>query len=471
MELPFLVLASSLKRHLKGDRKVVVHAFHADPIAQDPAYFAELKSATFELRLRPIEKRFHGIPAWPSHLTPATLFRLQVPSLLNDIGRIVYLDCDLVVLHDITALYDTDLASLPLAACLDFWLAGGPPFSPPIVGWDVEEWHRFLREVVRLSDHKTYFNAGVLVMDLDRFRSAGITRAAEEFLEQTNYTTVYADQDALNHVIDGAFVRLDSRWNVLGARSAASSSPNDPEPWIIHYAGPYKPWSCEARRRAIWHRRFWQEAAQSTVLPLLVQSYLESCERRGLSKLQAPAVLLSSGKPHLQKRDILAHAEKFRSFAAAAQAGQSIARDLDRRTERTAADAARISVDGLTHHGGMRDGDSLIFDLAGADGHLVFGPYRWYPAGHYEAAFDLAVIQAASNATSKVVIDIVDDSDRHLARGELSATLSAADATLQFVVDEDEMFLAFRVFATGFTAGELRFGGVTLRPHRPHAIC
>src|SRR5271165_5010532 len=51
MELPFLVLASSLKRHLKGDRKVVLHAFHSDPIAHDPAYFAELNSVTFELRL------------------------------------------------------------------------------------------------------------------------------------------------------------------------------------------------------------------------------------------------------------------------------------------------------------------------------------------------------------------------------------------------------------------------------------
>jgi hypothetical protein len=30
MELPFLVLASSLKRHLKGDRKVILHAFHSD---------------------------------------------------------------------------------------------------------------------------------------------------------------------------------------------------------------------------------------------------------------------------------------------------------------------------------------------------------------------------------------------------------------------------------------------------------
>jgi hypothetical protein len=36
------------------------------------------------------------------------------------------------------------------------------------------------------------------------------------------------------------------------------------------------------------------------------------------------------------------------------------------------------------------------------------------------------------------------------------------------VVDRSELFLAFRVFAAGFAGGELRFGGVKLRPLGPH---
>lgn len=280
--MPFLVLASSLKRHLRGGRRVVVHAFHSDPIAHDPAYFSGLNSAAFELRLRHIGNRFHGVATWPSHLTEATLLRLLLPSALNDIDRVVYLDCDLVVLQDITTLYDTDLSGFPLAACLDFWLTGAPPFAPPIVGWGVGDWHRFLREVVRLADRSAYFNAGVLVMDLNRFRDTGLIHAAEEFLEQTHYKTVYADQDALNHVVDGAFVRLDSRWNVLANRGEAALNNADGEiaaatplsradPWIIHYAGPAKPWSCEGRRSTFWNRQFWLEAAESAVLPLLVR--------------------------------------------------------------------------------------------------------------------------------------------------------------------------------------------------------
>jgi lipopolysaccharide biosynthesis glycosyltransferase len=479
MELPFLVLASSLKRHLKGDRNVVLHAFHSDPIAHDLAYFVGLNSATFELRLRQIENRLRRPVTWPSHLTAATLLRLQLPSVLKDIDRVVYLDSDLVVLNDIAMLYDTDLLDFPLAACLDFWLTGAPPFAPPIVGWGVPEWHKFLREVVKLGDWKSYFNAGVLVMDLKRFRNTGLIQIAEEFLERTNYKSVYVDQDALNHVVNGAFVRLDSRWNLLGNRHesdfsnadreiAASAPLGHSDPRIIHYAGPNKPWSCEGRRSTFWIRRFWLEAAESAVLPLLVRAYLETCDRRGLTKLQPASVLLSSGKPRLCKRDIIAHAEKFRSFTEAAQASESIARDLDRGPERTNADAALVAVDVMSTLGGLRDGKTLIFDLKAADGHLVFGPYLWYPAGSFEATFNLAVTRVAPGPTNKLVIEIVDDTDRYLAQRDLSPIPSATENTLQFVVDRSELFLAFRVFATGFAGGELRFGGVKLRPRRPH---
>ncbi len=207
---------------------------------------------------------------------------------------------------------------------------------------------------------------------------------------------------------------------------------------------------------------------KSAVLPLLVRAYLETCDRRGLTKLQPAGVLLSSGKPRLGKRDIVAHAEKFRSFIEAAQASESLARDLDRRPETTDADAALVAIDVISIRGGRRDGDTLIFDLKTADGYLVLGPHLWYPAGSYEATFNLAVTRIARDPTSKLAIDIVDDTDRCLAQRDLSPVPSATENTLQFVVDRSELFLAFRVFATGFAGGELRFGGVTLRPHGPN---
>jgi lipopolysaccharide biosynthesis glycosyltransferase len=474
MELPFLVLANSIKRHLKGDRKLILHAFHSDPIAHDQAYFVALNSATFELRLRQLDNRFRSVTVRPNRLTAATFLRFLLPSVLNGIDRIVYLDCDLIVLKNIATLYDIDLSDLPLAACLDFWLTDAPPFAPPMVGC-VEDWHKFLTEVVKLSDYKTYFNAGVLLMDLERFRNGGLMHAAEDFLKRTYYKTVFADQDALNHVINGAFVTLDSRWNVFGNRNetdlnrvdskiTASAALSHTDPWIIHYAGAYKPWSCEGRWPALWNWRFWQEAVESAVLPLLVQVYLETCDRRGLTKLQSAGALLSSGKPRLSKRDILAHADKYRSFTETARVSESITGDFDRQPAKIDA-TARVPFGDLSYRGAVRDGQTLIFDLGAANGHIVFGPYLWYPSGNYEATFNLAVTGVSSNLTNTLVIDVVDSADRYLVQRDLSSIQSTTESTLQFVVDRSELFLAFRVFAAGFAGGELRFGGVELRPH------
>ena len=102
---------------------------------------------------------------------------------------------------------------------------------------------QILNEVVSLADWRTYFNAGVLVMDLNRLRDTGLIHVAEKFLEQTNYKTVYVDQDALNHVVNGAFVRLDLRWNVLANRreSDVNNADRDSERWIHMMPAPTSP--------------------------------------------------------------------------------------------------------------------------------------------------------------------------------------------------------------------------------------
>ena len=113
--------------------------------------------------------------------------------------------------------------------------------------------------------------------------------------------------------------------------------------------------------------------------------------------------------------------------------------------------------------------ETLLFDLkAAGDGHLVYGPYpyQWFPAGRYEATFDLALTRKASGSQATLVIEIVDNTDRYLAQRRLSADPPPCEFTLPFVPKGDELFLEFRIFAAGFADGELRFGGVKLQPAR-----
>jgi lipopolysaccharide biosynthesis glycosyltransferase len=477
MELPFLILASSLKRQSVGDRGIVLHAFHSEPLAHDAAYSAGLNSELFKLEFKATQNPFHQVQiaknANPA-ITAASFLRLLLPSILTDVERVVYLDCDIVVLKDIAQLHDTDLAGLPLAGCVDYGLLSKATGWQIGTGGRVLSLETYLREVIELSDCGSYFNAGVLVMDLQKFRDADLIAAAERFLERTNGRRFLNDQCALNYVISGGYARLDPRWNVTsGFRNALSRNVQErfgtaaarapSAPWIVHYTGTDKPWK-DPRPSNEWDQYFWDEAVQSEALPLVVQSYLEACRRRGLTSLQSPRALLARGKPRIEADHIVAHAQRFHDNPAVVQADKAVVAWLGPQ-ERFVPGPILVPIDVMRHKGGIRADGALLFDLDGVDGHLVYGPYQWFPAGHYDAVFDFSIEDARQGRTAKVVIEVVDNTDRFLAQQDVPLNaISIQDARLEFVADGSEQFFEFRLFATGFVRGTLRFKGVRLRP-------
>jgi lipopolysaccharide biosynthesis glycosyltransferase len=467
MELPFLVCASSLKRHSNGNRNIVLHAIHSDPIVHD-TYFRGLNSGAFEVRLWHVDNRLADLLLAP-YPTAATLLRLLLPAILVDVNRVVYLDCDLVVLKDITELYETNLLGLPLAACLDYPMGFAWPNG------DARTVDDYISNVVGLTDWKTYFNCGVLVIDLEHFRKIGLAQAAEEFLERTRYR-LFEDQDALNHVIDGAYVRLDPRWNVHAAwtevdfrnaygQLAAVATLWKSDPWILHFTGSGKPWRSLQPSIKLDHY-FWREAMACEALPLLLRSYLEDCERFGLTKLRPAAVLLHDGKPRLDKRDILAHAEKFRHVPVISQASESLAADLERSLEIAEAGTMVMSADDFSRRGGRRVGNIVTFDLKAAAGDIIFGPGNFisFPVGNYEACFEFCVTGEVRGRAPRLRIGVF-GSDRRLARRTLYpfGKLSKAKRSLKFTVDEGQSVLQFRIRAKRFNGGQLSFSGVLLR--------
>jgi lipopolysaccharide biosynthesis glycosyltransferase len=90
-----------------------------------------------------------------------------------------------------------------------------------------------------------YFNAGVLVMDLDRWRAGDVGTRLTDFLERYGETTWFSDQEALNAVLWDDWQPLDRGWNYIthvveSFLPAPELEPQDPG--IVHFAGRSKPW-------------------------------------------------------------------------------------------------------------------------------------------------------------------------------------------------------------------------------------
>lgn len=175
------------------------------------------------------------------YFSVAMYYRLLIPELLPQLDRAIYLDCDLLVTVDLKKLWDTDLEDNYLLAAADtgfHYAASGlldcRKFSIP------PDWK--------------YFNSGVLVLNLKKWRADEIGPKIIQFIDQHPEDMRLPDQDGLNIVLAGQWGELNPRWNqtpCIYKYPSWSDSPFDQEtynnvisdPWIVHFASGFKPWN------------------------------------------------------------------------------------------------------------------------------------------------------------------------------------------------------------------------------------
>lgn len=175
------------------------------------------------------------------HVSKAAYLRLALADILpNEINKIIYLDVDLLVYDDIKKLWDIDLQNLSLAAVPDFGIMTSKRLC------------RQKKQVLGLPVGKSYFNSGVLVINLKEWRKRNYTKQILEMIHNNSFP--HHDQDALNKLFMNKWKSLDLRWNIippvfnlfpkvlLNRKFRSNAIQAKKNPGIIHYAGRYKPW-------------------------------------------------------------------------------------------------------------------------------------------------------------------------------------------------------------------------------------
>lgn len=243
---PLMVLWQSLARPAHtGLRLVVVHQNLSG------ASMRRLKRHADRLGLDAEFRHVDAAAAGPifGWVTGAVYLRLTLGEVLADVPRALYLDVDTLVLGDLRPLLQYDLDGALFGAVRD---AQNPVVGAGIAlpGW---------AGLDGVQNGRDYFNSGVLLLDLDGCRRAGLFDAARDFLTKHPDEVRLWDQDALNVAAADRWRRLDRCWNTF-ALSPLAASPNyvhaDAEPYeplaallaaepaarILHFAGAAKPW-------------------------------------------------------------------------------------------------------------------------------------------------------------------------------------------------------------------------------------
>lgn len=168
----------------------------------------------------------------------ATYYRLFLSELLpNDINRVLYLDGDIIVMDSLNDLWATDMHDKAIAAVPDSY------------NNKIEHYNR-----LRYPQQLGYFNAGVLLINLDYWRTNNVVSAFCQYASARPDSLYCHDQDILNYVFRDCKIVLPLRYNMLNeywfkTRHSVVSWEFDNQihygqqhPAIIHFTGLPKPW-------------------------------------------------------------------------------------------------------------------------------------------------------------------------------------------------------------------------------------
>ena len=203
------------------------------------------------------ESRLEGVK-FRKHrpLTKAAYYRILLPEIIDkSIDKILYLDCDMIVVGSVRELFEIELDSFALAATKDCM-----PFNS----------HH--RKQLQFESDERSFCSGIMMINLKYWREHNSTEALLEYSRRERGEIFLHDQDALNYVFKKQWFLLPPKWN----KPAQSYMPdvNDTayfdvyeyvhEPIIIHFSSDAKPWFNIKFPYSKLYRKFLAQSKYST---------------------------------------------------------------------------------------------------------------------------------------------------------------------------------------------------------------
>lgn len=202
------------------------------------------------------ESRLEGVK-FRKHrpLTKAAYYRILLPEIIDQsIDKILYLDCDMIVVGSVSELFEIELDKYALAATKD------------IIHSDLH------RRQLHFTLEDTPFSSGIMLINLKYWRDHHSTKQLLDYSKRERKLVILHDQDALNYVFKGHWYIIPPKWN----KHALSYMPDVKklqhfdiyeylyEPKIIHFSSDVKPWFNMKFPYSRVYRKFLAQSKYST---------------------------------------------------------------------------------------------------------------------------------------------------------------------------------------------------------------
>lgn len=213
------------------------------------------------------------------YYSKSTYYRLFIPDLFPGLDKALYLDSDVVLLSDVSELYDVDLEENLVGAIPDSVVGSIPALA------------LYTKKRLRVAaDH--YFNAGVLLMNLDAMRKCDFLNVFLRLLQSVTFQ-IAQDQDYLNVICKNRVEYVGFEWNTMPCDVHTNA------PKLIHYNLDFKPWH---RDDVAFGDVFWDYAERSGYLEEIRKVREGYTEWHVARSAEETTHLIAMGKKQARKR-------------------------------------------------------------------------------------------------------------------------------------------------------------------------
>lgn len=166
--------------------------------------------------------------------------RLFIPYFIpQQVKKVIYLDVDMIVMENITRLWEIDLGENIIAAVQD----------ERILTVD-NEWGGIKNyDALGLQPDTKYFNTGLLVFNTELWRKEKIDEKVLNCIAENKKFANYPDQYGLNVILANRWKELDAKWNYFAVNDLKY-------PYIIHYVSRkpiYKTYSSNEDYKVVFY--------------------------------------------------------------------------------------------------------------------------------------------------------------------------------------------------------------------------
>lgn len=217
--------------------------------------YVSLKEEDFEHQ-QELEKNLEVLS--PSFVSLLNHLRIYIPELFPDLDKIVFLDDDIVVQHDLSSLWELDLNGKVVGAVVD---SCGRDCCPRR---KYNDFFNFTNRVIsaKLDSDRCAWLYGMNVFDLQAWRKTNISGTYHQWLKlNLNHGFTLWHPGALPPALlafEGHMQRIDPSWHIagLGHRSTQVDEYMLETAAVIHFSGPAKPWLeiGASELRSFWYR-------------------------------------------------------------------------------------------------------------------------------------------------------------------------------------------------------------------------